>query len=60
VGNGGRNQYREYCNHLIINARDVNFVPPAPAAALYPSLEAIKQDGEEDSEVASKPSKGDL
>jgi len=60
VGYEGRNQYRVYCNHSIIITRDVNFVPPAPAAALYPPVEIIKEDEEEDSGVALKPSKADL
>jgi len=60
VGYEGRNQYRVYCNHCIIITRDVDFVPPAPAAALYPPVEIINEDEEEDSEVASKPSKADL
>jgi hypothetical protein len=60
VGYEGRNQYRVYCNHSIIITRDVDFVPPAPAPALYPPVEIINEDEEEDSEVASKPSKADL
>ena len=44
---------------MIIITRDVDFVPPAPAAALYPPVEVIKEDEEEDSGVASKPSKAD-
>jgi len=49
-----------YCNHSIIITRDVDSVPQAPAAALYPPVAIIKEDDEEDSEVASKPSKADL
>jgi hypothetical protein len=45
-----------YCNHSIIITWDVDFVPPA----LYPPVEIINQDEEEDSEDASKPSKADL
>jgi len=59
VGYERRNQYRVYCNNLIINTRDVDFVPPAPVASLYPPVEVIKEDEEEDSEVASKPSNAD-
>jgi hypothetical protein len=59
VGYKGRNQYRVYCNHSIIITRDVDFVPPAPAAVRYPPVEIIKEDEEEDSEVALKPSKAD-
>ena len=55
MGYEGRNQYRVYCNHSIIITRDVDFVPPA----LYPPVEVIKEDEEEDSGVASKPSKAD-
>jgi hypothetical protein len=60
VGYEGRNQYRVYCNHSIIITRDVDFVSPAPVAALYPSAEIINGDEEEDSDVASKPSKADF
>jgi len=60
LGYEGRNQYRVYCNHSIIITRDVDFVPPVPAAALYPPVDIINEDEEEDSEVASKPSKADL
>ena len=49
-----------YFNHSIIITSDVYFVPSAPAAALYPPVEIINEDEEEDSEVASKPSKADL
>jgi len=59
VGYEGRNQYRVYCNHSIIITRDVDFVPPAPMAALYPPVAIIKKDDEEDSGVALKPSKAD-
>ena len=59
MGYEGRNQYRVYCNHSIIITRDVEFVPPAPAAVLYPPVAVIKEDEEEDSGVASKPSKAD-
>jgi len=59
VGYEGRNQYRVYSNHSIIITRDVDFVPPAPAAALYPPVEIIKDDDEKDSGVALKPSKAD-
>jgi len=60
VGYEGRNQYRVYCNHSIIITRDVDFVPPVPAAALYPPVVIVHEDEEEDSEVPSKPSKADL
>jgi hypothetical protein len=60
VGYDGRNQYRVYCNHLIIITRDVDLVPPAPASVVHPPVEVIEKDEEEDSEVASKPSKADL
>jgi hypothetical protein len=59
VGYEGRNQYGGYCNYSIIITRDVDFVPPAPVAALYPPVEIINEDEEEDSGVASKPSKAD-
>jgi hypothetical protein len=59
VGYEGRNQYRVYCNHSIIITRDVDFVPPAPVAALYPPVEIIKKDEKEDSGVALKPSKAE-
>jgi hypothetical protein len=59
VGYEGRNQYRVYFNHSIIITSDVDFVPPAPVAALYQPVEVIKDDEEEDSGVASKPSKAD-
>ena len=59
VGYEGRNQYRVYCNHSIIITRDVDFVPPAPLAALYPPMAVIKEDDEEDSGVALKTSKAD-
>jgi len=48
-----------YCNHSIIITRDVDFVPSAPAAVLYPSVDIIKEDQEEYSGVALKPSKAD-
>ena len=38
---------------------DVDFVPPAPMAALYPPVAIIKEDDEEDSGVALKPTKAD-
>jgi hypothetical protein len=60
VGYKGINQYTVYCNYSIIITRDVDFVTPAPAAELYPPVEVIKEDEEEDSEVASKPSMADL
>jgi hypothetical protein len=60
VGYEGRNQYRVYCKHSIIITRDVDFVPPAPPAALYPPVASIKEDDEEDSEVVSKPSNADF
>jgi hypothetical protein len=59
VGYEGRNQYRVYCNHSIMITSDVDFVPPAPIAALYPPETVIKEDDEEDSEVALKPLKAD-
>jgi len=59
VGYESRNQYRVYCNHSIIITRDVDFLPPAPMAALYPPVAIIKRDDEEDSGVALKPSKAD-
>jgi len=59
VGYEGRNQYRVYCNHSIIITRDVDFVSPAPAEALYPPMEIIKEDEEENSGVALKPLKAD-
>jgi hypothetical protein len=59
VGYEGRNQYRVYCNHSIIITRDVDFVPPAPMAALYSPVAIIKEGDEEDSGVAFKPSKAD-
>jgi len=40
---------------LIIITRDIDFVLPAAAAVPYPPVEIINEDGEEDSEVASKP-----
>ena len=36
---------------------DVDFVPPAPVAALYPPVEIINEDEQEDSAVAAKASK---
>jgi hypothetical protein len=48
-----------YCNHSIIITRDVDFVSPTPAAALYPPVEVIKEDEEEASGAAMKPSKAD-
>jgi len=59
VGYEGRNQYRVYCNHSIIITRDVDFVPPAPIAALYPPVAIVKEDEEEDLRVALKSSKAD-
>jgi hypothetical protein len=60
VGYEVRKQRRVYCNNSIIIIRDVDFLLPAPAAALYPPVEVIKEDKEEDSEIDSKPSKADL
>jgi len=48
VGSQGRNQSRVYCNHSIIITRDVDFVPPAAAPALYPPVEVMKADEEVD------------
>jgi len=48
-----------FCNHSTIITRNDAFVPPALVAALYPPVEIIKEDEEEDSGVASKPSKAD-
>jgi hypothetical protein len=59
VGYEARDQYRVYCNHSIIITMDVDLVPSAPMAALYPPVAIIKKDGEEDSGVALKPSKAD-
>jgi hypothetical protein len=48
-----------YCHHSILITRDVMFVPPAPAAALYLPVEVIIEDEQEDSGGALKPSKAD-
>jgi hypothetical protein len=42
---------------LVIITRDVDFVPPAPMALLYPPVAIIKEDDEEDLGIALKPLK---